>query len=274
MSGERRAALSVEDKDKYQKIKQRLKIISGMKLNIENSPQNGRFNIQEGNLMIDVRASSLPGPNGEFLVFRLLNPKKAGYGLRDLGLSKKGEETFRRYLTSPNGMILVTGPTGSGKTTTLFSGIKEINDSSKKIITIEDPVEYQLDGVAQIQVKSDIGLTFAAGLRAILRQDPDIIMIGEIRDKETAEIAIRASLTGHLVFATLHTMSELDIAEKRLPQDGRIKIKIGDKEQDQTQRHPPAEMMARHQRPRIPPAPGLCQPVSYTHLTLPTIYSG
>ena len=191
------------DKDKYQKIKQRLKIISGMKLNIENSPQNGRFNIQEGNLMIDVRASSLPGPNGEFLVFRLLNPKKAGYGLRDLGLSKKGEETFRRYLTSPNGMILVTGPTGSGKTTTLYTMIKEKVSPGVKIITIEDPIEYHINGVNQTQV--DRNYDFATGLKSILRQDPDVIMVGEMRDKDTVTTALQAALTGHLVFSTLHT---------------------------------------------------------------------
>ncbi|MGB9680959.1 MAG: GspE/PulE family protein [Minisyncoccia bacterium] len=191
------------DKEKYQKIKQRLKILSGVKLNIENTPQNGRFTIINGRDIFEVRASTLPGPYGEFLVFRLLNPKRAAFGLKDLGLSPKGLTVFKQFISSPNGMILVTGPTGSGKTTTLYAMLKEKVSPGIKIITIEDPIEYRLIGINQTQV--DKKYDFATGLKSILRQDPDVIMVGEMRDKETVEIALQASLTGHLVFSTLHT---------------------------------------------------------------------
>ena len=192
-------------KNVYLAVVSRIKIMSELDIAEKRLPQDGRIKIKIGEKEQDLRVSVIPTINGESVVIRILANQKGEMELEKLGMEKDIMNNFRELVHRPNGIVLVTGPTGSGKTTTLFSGIKEINDSSKKIITIEDPVEYQLDGVAQIQVKSDIGLTFAAGLRAILRQDPDIIMIGEIRDKETAEIAIRASLTGHLVFATLHT---------------------------------------------------------------------
>lgn len=192
-------------KNVYLAVVSRIKIMSELDIAEKRLPQDGRIKIKIGDKEQDLRVSVIPTINGESVVIRILANQKGEMELEKLGMEKDIMNNFRELVHRPNGIVLVTGPTGSGKTTTLFSGIKEINDSSKKIITIEDPVEYQLDGVAQIQVKSDIGLTFAAGLRAILRQDPDIIMIGEIRDKETAEIAIRASLTGHLVFATLHT---------------------------------------------------------------------
>ena len=191
------------DKEKYQKLALRLKLISGIKINLENIAQNGRFSIQNNNNLFDVRASTLPSPNGEFFVFRILNPLKTSFGLADLGLSSKGVEIFSTYLSSPNGLIILTGPTGSGKTTTLYALLKRKYSPGIKIITIEDPIEYKLEGINQTQVTKNYD--FATGLKSIMRQDPDVILIGETRDKETAEIAIQASLTGHLVFTTLHT---------------------------------------------------------------------
>ncbi|HZI95579.1 MAG TPA: GspE/PulE family protein [Candidatus Paceibacterota bacterium] len=191
------------EKKKHRGINQRLKLLSGLKLNVENIPQNGRFTIQNNKSFIDVRASSLPGPQGEFLVLRLLNPKRAAFGLKDLGLSENSIKTFDHSLSAPNGMILITGPTGSGKTTTLYTFLKKKISPGIKIITIEDPIEYRIVGVNQTQVSKKYN--FANGLKSILRQDPDIIMIGEMRDEETVKTAIQASLTGHLVFSTLHT---------------------------------------------------------------------
>ena len=192
-------------KNFYNAVVSRVKIMSELDIAERRLPQDGRIKIKAGKTELDLRVSILPTINGEAIVIRILANQKSEMELESLGMETEILKNFRDLVHRPNGIILVTGPTGSGKTTTLFSGIKEINDKTKKIITIEDPVEYQLDGVSQIQVKADIGLDFAAGLRAILRQDPDIILVGEIRDKETAEIAVRASLTGHLVFATLHT---------------------------------------------------------------------
>ncbi|MFA5360780.1 MAG: GspE/PulE family protein [Candidatus Paceibacterota bacterium] len=191
------------DKRKYEVINQRLKLLSGLKLNIKTISQNGRFTIQNNQDFIDVRASSLPGPEGEFLVFRLLNPRRTALGLADLGISKNSIEIFEHILSAPNGMILITGPTGSGKTTTLYAFLKRKVSPGIKIITIEDPIEYHIPGVNQTQVSKKYD--FENGLKSILRQDPDVIMIGEMRDKETVKTAIQASLTGHLVFSTLHT---------------------------------------------------------------------
>ena len=191
------------DKEKYQVISQRLKLLAGLKLNITTISQNGRFTIQNNQDFIDVRASSLPGPQGEFLVFRLLNPRRTSLGFKDLGVSEKNIETFTRFLSAPNGLILITGPTGSGKTTTLYAFLKRKVSPGIKIITLEDPIEYHIPGVNQTQVSKKYD--FANGLKSILRQDPDVIMIGEMRDAETAKTAIQASLTGHLVFSTLHT---------------------------------------------------------------------
>ncbi|NMB92417.1 MAG: type II/IV secretion system protein [Parcubacteria group bacterium] len=191
------------DKNKYHTILARLKLLSGLKLNITTSPQNGRFSIQDQNVIFDVRASSLPGPKGEFLVFRLLNPKRTAFGLKDLGLRDRDLKLLEGVLMSPNGMILITGPTGSGKTTTLYALVKSKISPGIKIITIEDPIEYRLLGINQTQVSKDYN--FENGLKSILRQDPDVIMIGEMRDKDTVKTALQASLTGHLVFSTLHT---------------------------------------------------------------------
>ena len=189
----------------YLAVVSRIKIMAEMDIAEKRLPQDGRIKIKSKGEDTELRISVIPTINGESIVIRILANKKREMDLEKLGMSPKILRDFKDLISKPNGIILVTGPTGSGKTTTLFSAIKEINDGSQKILTIEDPVEYQLDGVSQIQAKSEIGFDFATGLRAILRHDPDIIMIGEIRDKETAEIAIRSSLTGHLVFATLHT---------------------------------------------------------------------
>ncbi len=191
------------EKEKYKKISYRLKLTSGIKINLENIAQNGRFSVQNKEVLYDVRASSIPGPNGEFFVFRILNPLRAAFGLEDLGFSGKQIEIFNNFLSSPNGMILITGPTGSGKTTTLYALLKKKYSPGIKIITIEDPIEYKIPGINQTQVTKNYD--FATGLKSILRQDPDVILIGEIRDKETVKTGLQAALTGHLVFSTLHT---------------------------------------------------------------------
>jgi general secretion pathway protein E len=168
-------------------------------------PQDGRIMIKIADKDVDIRVSVIPTTFGERIVLRLLDKRSIFYGLEDIGLSQDKLEVMNRLIHGANGIILVTGPTGSGKTTTLYGALDKINSPDKNIITIEDPVEYQLQGIGQIQVSPKIGLTFATGLRSIVRQDPDVILVGEIRDLETAEIAIHAALTGHLVFSTLHT---------------------------------------------------------------------
>jgi len=183
----------------------RVKIMSGLNIAEKRLPQDGRIRVIVAGRNIDIRVSIIPTFFGERVVLRLLDKKKGILSLEDIGISSDGVKTMERLLCRNNGIILVTGPTGSGKSTTLYAALNRLNSSEKNIITVEDPIEYQLKGVGQIQVNPKIDLTFANGLRSILRQDPDIIMVGEIRDVETAEIAIQASLTGHLVFSTLHT---------------------------------------------------------------------
>ena len=168
-------------------------------------PQDGRIKLTLEKKELDLRVSTLPAIHGESVVMRILDKSGFMVGLEDMGLLPENKKDFERLINLPNGMILVTGPTGSGKTTTLYATLSHINQKERKVITIEDPVEYQLDGINQVQVKSQIGLTFASGLRSMLRQAPDIIMVGEIRDLETAEIAVQSALTGHLIFSTLHT---------------------------------------------------------------------
>jgi len=182
----------------------RLKLLSKIKLNITDSPQDGRFSILLQDLAIEIRTSTLPSEYGESVVMRILNPKSL-IGLEVLGLRKDLLDIFQKEIDKPNGMIIVTGPTGSGKTTTLYAFLMKIQNPEIKIITIEDPIEYHLKGVNQTQVAPDKGYDFSDGLRSIMRQDPDVILVGEIRDLETAKIALQASLTGHLVFSTLHT---------------------------------------------------------------------
>src|SRR5271170_2873174 len=186
-------------------IVSRVKILSHLNIAEKRLPQDGRIKIRLDDAEVDIRVSVIPMLHGEAVVMRLLRQNSKLRGLDDIGMDKRESDCFRRVLQLPHGIILVTGPTGSGKTSTLYTALNEINDAVRKIITIEDPVEYQLKGVNQIQVNEKSGLTFARGLRSILRHDPDVILIGEIRDQETAQIAVQASLTGHLVFSTLHT---------------------------------------------------------------------
>jgi type II secretion system protein E len=183
----------------------RIKVMSGMNIAEKRLPQDGRINVRIKGEEIDIRVSTVPTVWGESVSLRLLTRGKIFFGLDRLGFGEKEEGQIRDIIVKPHGIFLVTGPTGSGKSTTLYAFLSTINSVTKRIITIEEPVEYELKGINQIPVRADIGLTFAVGLRHILRQDPNVVMVGEIRDLETAEIAIRASLTGHLVFSTLHT---------------------------------------------------------------------
>ncbi len=183
----------------------RIKVMARLDIAERRIPQDGRISLTLAGKMLDVRVSTLPSRAGERVVLRILDKENAGIDLDVLGMATELNALLRDALTEPNGIILVTGPTGSGKTTTLYAGLRLLNDGSRNILTVEDPVEYAIDGVGQTQVNPKVGLTFAAGLRAILRQDPDVVMVGEIRDRETAEIAVQASLTGHLVLSTVHT---------------------------------------------------------------------
>lgn len=183
----------------------RIKILCGLRTDEHQAPQDGRFRIQGGVCPVDVRVSICPTYYGENAVLRLLAEQKDDYSLAALGFSEENQKKLAKAIEKPHGMILVTGPTGSGKTTTLYTLIKMLNTSDRSIITIEDPVEYSIGGINQIQVNTFTGLTFASGLRSILRQDPNIIMVGEIRDADTAGLAVNAALTGHLVLSTLHT---------------------------------------------------------------------
>lgn len=189
----------------YTLLLSRIKLMSELKLNIHDSAQDGRFTIQSEGFEVEVRVSTLPGPEGENIVLRMLNPKTIQIPFEELGMQPWIHQTMNAELKKPNGMILTTGPTGSGKTTTLYAFLKKIHTPEIKIITIEDPIEYHVPGIEQTQVDQEKQYSFANGLRAIVRQDPDIILVGEIRDLETAETAMHASLTGHLVFSTLHT---------------------------------------------------------------------
>lgn len=194
-------------KEDWAKIISRVKLLSGLKLNITSTPQDGRFTIflKEGN--VEVRVSTIPTAYGESVVMRLLRSTAIGLKFEDLGLRGRAFEQLKKEIERPNGMIITTGPTGSGKTTTLYAILTKLNDPETKIITLEDPVEYKLPGIQQSQIDASKDYTFAAGLRSILRQDPDVVMVGEIRDLETSDIAIQAALTGHLVLSTIHTNS-------------------------------------------------------------------
>ena len=189
----------------HQAVISRIKILANLKIDEQRKPQDGRFQTTINNRDIDFRVSTLPTVNGEKAVLRLLDPTAGVQTLPKLGLSGRNLEIIEKNLKKPYGMILVTGPTGSGKSTTLYAMLKILNKEGVNIITLEDPVEYRIEGVNQSQIKPEIGYTFASGLRSILRQDPDVIMVGEIRDQETAELAIHAALTGHIVLSTLHT---------------------------------------------------------------------
>lgn len=183
----------------------RIKVMARLDIAEKRIPQDGRIPLALGGKTLDVRVSTLPSRAGERVVLRILDKEQADLSLQALGMRPDMLAAYQRALSEPNGIILVTGPTGSGKTTTLYAGLATLNDASRNILTIEDPVEYAVEGVGQTQVNTRVGMTFAAGLRAILRQDPDVVMVGEIRDSETAGIAVQASLTGHLVLSTVHT---------------------------------------------------------------------
>ncbi len=186
-------------------ISSRIKIMSKLDISEKRLPQDGRISIKIAGHSVDIRVSTIPGAFGERIVMRLLDKQAGQLDLTHLGMSNDNLKQMQELVNLPHGIVLVTGPTGSGKTTTLYAALETINDRSRNIMTVEDPIEYYLDGISQTQINSKIDMTFANGLRAILRQDPDVIMIGEIRDLETAEIAVQASLTGHLVLSTLHT---------------------------------------------------------------------
>ncbi|MDF5468509.1 GspE/PulE family protein, partial [Vibrio parahaemolyticus] len=188
----------------------RLKLMAHLDISEKRLPQDGRFNIKVRGQSIDIRMSTLPTQYGESVVMRLLNQSAGLRPLEESGLPPDLLARLRRQLARPHGMILVTGPTGSGKTTTLYGALSELNEPGKKIITAEDPVEYRLPRITQVQVNSKIDLTFSRVLRTFLRQDPDILLVGEMRDQETVEIGLRAALTGHLVLSTLHTNDAVD----------------------------------------------------------------
>jgi general secretion pathway protein E len=183
----------------------RIKVMAKLDIAEKRVPQDGRISLRVGGREVDIRVSTLPSANGERVVMRLLDKQAGRLTLQHLGMSARDRTLMTEAVKKPHGIILVTGPTGSGKTTTLYASLVSLNDGTRNILTVEDPIEYHLEGIGQTQVNSKVEMTFARGLRAILRQDPDVVMIGEIRDKETAEIAVQASLTGHLVLSTLHT---------------------------------------------------------------------
>lgn len=192
-------------KEKYKQLVSRIKLLASIKINITDKPQDGRFTIKLSKGDVDVRVSTIPTVYGESIVMRLLRQNRSGLSFEELGISGKAFQKLKAEIERPNGMIITTGPTGSGKTTTLYSIMQKLNAPEVKIITLEDPVEYKMEGINQSQMDPTKGYTFAQALRSILRQDPDIAMVGEIRDLETAEIAIQAALTGHLILSTIHT---------------------------------------------------------------------
>lgn len=187
----------------------RIKVMAKLDIAEKRVPQDGRISLRVGGREVDVRVSTLPSANGERVVLRLLDKQAGRLTLTHLGMSPRDQGLMEEVVRKPHGIILVTGPTGSGKTTTLYASLVSLNTGTRNILTVEDPIEYHLEGVGQTQVNAKVDMTFARGLRAILRQDPDVVMVGEIRDKETAEIAVQASLTGHLVLSTLHTNSAI-----------------------------------------------------------------
>lgn len=192
----------------------RIKILSKMRLDEKRKPQDGRFTASVENRKIDFRVSTFPTYFGEKVVMRILDQEKGFKNLDNLGISKRNLELIRKAITKPYGLILISGPTGSGKTTTLYSMLNEVDKEHQNVLSLEDPIEYNIEGMSQSQVQSDIGYTFASGLRTTLRQDPDVIMVGEIRDKETAQLAIQAALTGHLVLSTIHTNNAIGVVPR------------------------------------------------------------
>jgi len=192
----------------------RIKILSNMRLDEKRKPQDGRFSAKIDGRKIDFRVSTFPTYHGEKIVMRILDQEKALRGLDEVGLSNYNVDLIREALKEPYGLILISGPTGSGKTSTLYSMLGELDKETRNVLSLEDPIEYSIDGVSQSQVRADIGYTFANGLRTTLRQDPDVIMVGEIRDKETAQLAVQAALTGHLVLSTIHTNNAIGVVPR------------------------------------------------------------
>jgi len=209
---------------KFQMLSSRIKLLSGLKLTMENKNQDGRFSIFIKDEEISIRTSTVPGAYGESIVMRILNPKSIQVELKDMGIDPRLYDILSREIIKPHGMLLVTGPTGSGKTTTLYAFLRKIYSPDIKIITIEDPIEYHLRGITQTQTDHKRGYTFLEGLRAALRQDPDVIMVGEIRDAETAKIGVEAALTGHMVFSTLHTNNAAGVIPRLIDLDVNAKI--------------------------------------------------
>ncbi len=207
-------------------INSRIKLLSGLKISAQSIAQDGRFSIFLGTDEISLRVSLIPGAYGESIVMRILNPKSIRVKLEDMGIEKGLYDIFMREIKKPNGLVLLTGPTGSGKTTTLYSFLQKIYSTEIKIITIEDPVEYHLNGITQTQTDSEKGYTFLEGLRSALRQDPDVIMVGEIRDAETAKIAVESALTGHMVFSTLHTNNAAGVIPRLIDLEVNPKILV------------------------------------------------
>jgi len=187
----------------------RIKVMAKLDIAEKRIPQDGRISLRVGGREVDIRVSTLPSANGERVVLRLLDKQAGRLTLRHLGMNEQDRDHLEQAVKKPHGIILVTGPTGSGKTTTLYAALTTLNDRTRNILTVEDPIEYHLEGIGQTQVNTKVDMTFARGLRAILRQDPDVVMVGEIRDQETADMAVQASLTGHLVLSTLHTNSAI-----------------------------------------------------------------
>ncbi|MDP3800270.1 MAG: GspE/PulE family protein [bacterium] len=208
----------------YESVLSRIKLLSGLRLNVKDVPQDGRFTIKEGGAEVEVRVSILPGAYGEYIVLRILNPNAIKLNIKDLGFRDYLWQKLEPEIKKPSGIILVTGPTGSGKTTTLYAFLKHLNQPGIKIVTLEDPIEYHLQGIDQSQVEPEKGYTFAQGLRSILRQDPNIILVGEIRDEETADVALHAALTGHLVFSTLHTNDAIGAIPRFLDMNAKPQI--------------------------------------------------
>ncbi|MFH1462732.1 MAG: GspE/PulE family protein [bacterium] len=205
----------------YEGLLSRIKLLSGIKLNVSDRPQDGRFSVFTQEAVIEIRTSALPSEHGESIVLRILNPKGL-INLESLGLREDLLSLFNQEIKRPNGMIIITGPTGSGKTTTLYAFLKKIQKPEIKIITIEDPIEYHLKGVSQTQVNPNKGYDFASGLQSIMRQDPDVILVGEIRDSKTCQIALQAALTGHLVFTTLHTNDAAGTVARLVSLEGKV----------------------------------------------------
>jgi len=206
----------------YENLLSRIKLLSAIKLNITDRPQDGRFSVLINDFSIEIRVSTLPAEYGESMVLRILNPKTL-FDLEVLGLRDDLLKIFKKEIKKPNGMIMVTGPTGSGKTTTLYAFLKKIQKPEIKIITIEDPVEYHLKGISQTQVNPNKGYDFASGLQSIMRQDPDVILVGEIRDQKTCQVALQAALTGHLVLTTLHTNDAAGTVARLISLNGDVK---------------------------------------------------